>query len=619
MPRLTAALALLASLVPVLADEINFLKTGVVTEADVNHSFLQVLAARETDGSSLGMRLKEIHQMLAPMYTSLPKTPEGKLSHEAVRYALHRYFTHHYAWHIRGIEPNSNTWTEKGRNPGIKSQIEAWVPSYVQSTLEAKLGLNGGASIDFLVNLAAVLEDIIQKEAVTRIDAMYRLHGFSRDELLTFAQATKVAQTHFIGFLLPEDDFLNATVETFQAKEEKLISTYAGWTLAYMWLHDMVDKYLKPKAQEGIAFQSIVDLVFKMAEEYFEFNDRECVDLKSTLSKMQGRKPGRVRLSTFYSKGMYTHWDFSEKREYLRTIGSLDESDPEHPYVIIPNYVMAQPNCLEPSNLLLICCTNECEDLMIGLEKKIGNATAKPERIADLVSHMPSATVSSPQVLSEEVLDRLRQIAAYHKGEVPLHGRLFAQWMHHVYPLECPYPHEAGIVRPQTPKEWAKEALQDDVKASVEERMEHVAKDSCSVNSEGSLDCADETSDIPWSDQEELLTSPVVVTRARSATPASRPWVLPFGTTPLLCAVLLLAVAVKYLVLDGSSKGKSQSIKQQRMIVLSLSCVVAYLAGVLDQGLFFLTLVCSFVIIASDRIAFCRGPRVSLDKDKYDV
>ena len=31
--------------------------------------------------------------------------------------------------------------------------------------------------------------------------------------------------------------------------------------------------------------------------------------------------------------------------------------------------------------------------------------------------------------------------------EVPLHGRLFAQWMHYAFPRHCPFPHVSGTKR----------------------------------------------------------------------------------------------------------------------------------------------------------------------------
>merc|ERR1719203_1329310 len=61
---------------------------------------------------------------------------------------------------------------------------------------------------------------------------------------------------------------------------------------------------------------------------------------------------------------------------------------------------------------------------------------------------MPSTTVPGNRTLPAWLLRRLDSVAAHHGGRVPLHGRLFAQWMHHAYPRECRYPHVAGSTDP---------------------------------------------------------------------------------------------------------------------------------------------------------------------------
>merc|ERR1719277_1976873 len=65
-----------------------------------------------------------------------------------------------------------------------------------------------------------------------------------------------------------------------------------------------------------------------------------------------------------------------------------------------------------------------------------------------------SDSVDAPRNLSASLVSRLWEIADHHDGSVPLHGRLFAQGMHHAYPLECPYPHAGGTTQPLTPDEW---------------------------------------------------------------------------------------------------------------------------------------------------------------------
>merc|ERR1719410_2113414 len=83
--------------------------------------------------------------------------------------------------------------------------------------------------------------------------------------------------------------------------------------------------------------------------------------------------------------------------------------------------------------------------------------------------------------------------------QTPQHGRLFAQWLHHVYPLECPYPHEAGTTNPAA---WTG---QDSEQLTEDEIMEHVASDTYSVDLEGRISCGEESAELPWSMEETLL------------------------------------------------------------------------------------------------------------------
>eukprot|EP00439_Symbiodinium_sp_Y106_P041815 s552_g5.t1 len=287
------------------------------------------------------------------------------------------------------------------------------------------------------------------------------------------------------------------------------------------------------------SYDSTLRLVQGIGETYFHFNDGECRALKTTLRDMEGKKAGRVRLSTFYKKSLYSHWRFTEKADYLRTLGALDDSDArlfsssfliDRPstsrhgqmkkQVIIANYMMARPNCLESSGLYAICCRNECEDLMGQLETNLQTAVANPKQIASLVANMSSDTVTAPRVLSPALLQRLEQVAAANNGQVPLHGRLFAQWMHHAYPRECPYPHEFGTTSPQTPDEWMKETGAADSSASVEEMQKQVESDVCQLDENGKPKAGcDEGEDLPWSQSEELL----VKSAAEAAKPTEKP------------------------------------------------------------------------------------------------
>merc|ERR1719497_67864 len=87
---------------------------------------------------------------------------------------------------------------------------------------------------------------------------------------------------------------------------------------------------------------------------------------------------------------------------------------------------------------------------------------------------MPSATVPAPRTLSDDLRSRLGEVAQHHGGQVPLHGRLFSQWLHHAYPRECPYPHKSGTTNPMTVDAWVEQNGENSMEASDEEMRRHV-------------------------------------------------------------------------------------------------------------------------------------------------
>merc|ERR1719215_1510724 len=105
--------------------------------------------------------------------------------------------------------------------------------------------------------------------------------------------------------------------------------------------------------------------------------------------------------------------------------------------------------------------------------------------------------------LTKNLRQRLDEIASHHGSMVPLHGRLFAQWMHHVYPRECPYPHISGATDSQLPDEWL-EATGEDGLASDEEMQQHVASPKPVKFRAVKGDLAVEDL-MPWSHEEELI------------------------------------------------------------------------------------------------------------------
>jgi hypothetical protein len=266
---------------------------------------------------------------------------------------------------------------------------------------------------------------------------------------------------------------------------------------------DGVRKRIIKEGVDSVEFASLAKVVETAGEEYGTFQDSECKDMKASLMKMEYRGTGRVRLSDFYKPALDGVWTFQESSGYLRSLGALDESDPQQPSVMMVNYIISPSNCIASSGFYSVCCKNECEGLLGHIEESIGAPEAKPATIASIVGSLPSQTITSPQKLSANLLQRLNDIAANHMGTVPLHSRLFAQWMHHVYPRECPYPHVSGTTDSKLPEEWM-EASGNDGSATQEEMLQHVS--SATDSTEGPLQGALAVEDLmPWSTEEELI------------------------------------------------------------------------------------------------------------------
>jgi len=120
------------------------------------------------------------------------------------------------------------------------------------------------------------------------------------------------------------------------------------------------------------------------------------------------------------------------------------------------------------------------------------------------VAALGSSTVQAPRNLNAPLLYRLNEIAEGHGGTVPLHGRLFAQWMHHAYPRECPFPHVSGTKNPQTPSEWIEENGHHSLQTSTWE-MQRIVDDARAAAPVNNTDTRPK--ELMWHHEEELVAA----------------------------------------------------------------------------------------------------------------
>merc|ERR1719428_2354470 len=503
-----------------VADANGFLKAHPsshqerISEEEVQTSLLAEIEGTFGAGSATS-RLKQLEVALTPMFTALPKNEHGYLGHATVRYALHRLFVQRHGWFINGLHDRG----EHRNSTSTAGILKEKVPAYVQDLFEKRLG-DRGFGLHELGVLAATIEHLVHKEAIKRLGDAFRVHSTLPTAFISEREAETVLDTYMMAYILGED-LSNLTLYDAVQLTSEMPEVFGAWKETREFVRNIrrsttdSDGSAEQKSQGVLDFALTARVAERVGEQFGQFQDKECKEIKSSLVAMEEAGTGRVRLSDFYKPALDGAWQFTESVSYLRQLGALDETDASKPRVIIANYISSPSNCIASSDYYSVCCMDECEGILGHLEQELASPEASPKQIAALITGLSSSSASAPLQLSFELLQRLGEIGDEHEGSVQLHGRLFAQWLHHAFPRECPFPHLAGTTNPVTPDEWLA-SMGQEATATEEEMSLHIDQH---TESEEAV-----VKPLPWLSEEELLvTRPV---KMRSPFAMLRPLVL---------------------------------------------------------------------------------------------
>jgi hypothetical protein len=467
-----------------------------VSVDEVQRSLLEEInVALKSTGGVQKDRLQELEGELSTMYAALPKNENGFLGHAPVHYALHRLFMERHGWFFSGLEPAGAAWNSLTPAVVLKDRV----PAYVQDLFEQQLG-GRGFGLQELAVLAATLEHLVRNEATLHLQDTFQLLELPLEGKLTKDQFDEVLDTYFLMSIV-KANFTATTKDQVSAFREKVKDVLPEWPEIQIVLRDQIVKY-----GSRMDFDAAAEVVSQTSQQLGAWHKGRCQSTKDRLVNLGDRQIGRVQLSSFYTDALARYNQQGGRRaehiDYLRELGALEESPPNRASLLVANYINSRSNCFAVSSFYSVCCANECEGLLRHLEWEIAEPAASPDRIHQLVKNLPSSTVGAPRELKEQLVKRLDDIATRHDGKVPIHGRLFAQWLHHAYPRECPYPHSVGTTRPQTADAWMEEKGRDSThtQEEIEEHLRMIKE--IEVPSEADLD----TEELPWSDEEELLT-----------------------------------------------------------------------------------------------------------------
>lgn len=468
------------------------------TKTEISASAVESILLEDLFNDQTG-KVRRVEEDMAPMFRALPKNEHGLLDPSTVRYALHRYFVHKHGWYMKGIDPSGKAWNSSSAATVMKERA----PEYIQGVFAKRLNVQGMNSHE-LAAFATTLLDLVHQESVGGLEKAFKALNYPLDGSVPRHQSEKAVKAWMMNLIMDSDIW--PTAEEYAETERNVVKVYPTWDDTYLWVKDTTTAFYgnregNPFMGQHSSFVEAAALVEDLGHRWGAFQNLECYVLKNKLTELEDGGTGRVPLGRFYAPGEdgKVSW-FTESVQYLRNLGVLDEDDPKRPSVVITNYLTSQTNCLSSSGFYSTCCSDECEPLLVQVEKAVAAPTALPESIARVISQTSSHTVDAPRNLSSILLNRLNDIASMHGGRVPLHGRMFSQWMHHVYPRECPFPHVTGTVNPMNPWEFIEAHGVEALDATAEERASH--------HTTFKKEDAERTPEtLPWNTVEELVAT----------------------------------------------------------------------------------------------------------------
>mmetsp|Transcript_25371 Transcript_25371/g.60365 ORF Transcript_25371/g.60365 Transcript_25371/m.60365 type:complete len:551 (-) Transcript_25371:88-1740(-) len=440
--------------------------------------------------------LLDLEEELRVVYATLPKNGVGRIDRRSLRFLAYRYFNQKHALVIRGFEPsrplNDSAWAAE-----VLSQR---VPNYVESVLMSRHALERGFDIRDAALLITTIEQLMFDSESNLLEKVYKELRKPLDKAVPRQSLQQVLEAYLVHWLMGNDE---EGVRILLNNAKLRQKTFPHWDELVQFANGEIkaqDFKSAKQAKKGAlelqySFEDAHSVIGGITRSFASFWESECVEMKDQLIEMDPHRTGRVPLSKFYGTGLEADWRFAESEAYLRELGALDESSGTK-QVLIPNYIQAASNCIVATSHYMVCCLNDCNPLMAEIETALKAPSATPEQLLAVVANMSSAISledeRAPRL--EGMAAQLQAIAANHNGEVPIHGRRFLQWLHYVFPQQCPFPHLSGTTAALAPQEF-----KGDYVASQDAMMAEAKSELPDFNSTEELWMSQ------WSEEEELM------------------------------------------------------------------------------------------------------------------
>eukprot|EP00933_Yihiella_yeosuensis_P013494 TRINITY_DN1247_c1_g2_i3.p1 TRINITY_DN1247_c1_g2~~TRINITY_DN1247_c1_g2_i3.p1 ORF type:complete len:606 (-),score=120.28 TRINITY_DN1247_c1_g2_i3:188-2005(-) len=394
-------------------------------------------------------RLKHLEKELYAMFKTLPQVnnlPHGGLGISAARFLLHTYFVRTRRWYVRGLNPAGDGRREESPTEALRSRVAARLLEVVEKAVGSR-----GLNLHQLSIFIATMEHLIYGDELERLRAAWNVVGLKLHDLVNATQMAVVLEIFMAHVIYVSQEARSAYALTLDgaANEVKVLErTYDGWPVIKQ---DVAKAALKRSKflmkDKHLSFEDCAKSAFEVLENFNKLSADLCVSLKSRFAQVEGGKLGRIAISKLRSASSahLIGGFFRESEDYLREIGALDESDPKNRYLILPNYMTGPSNCDGSTSFYDLCCPNTCQAHMARLEKL---EITQGKEAANVFMELWDMTDEEKHKLGyragievdEKVHEELDAIEAANSGQIPLHGRSFANLLHRIFPSDCPKP-----------------------------------------------------------------------------------------------------------------------------------------------------------------------------------
>jgi len=402
------------------------------------------------------------------MYSELPKNSEGVLGTRAVRYTLHRFFSKKHGWLIPGLEHHGMR-RSTGRDLHELNIIRSKAPAlskYLLGLHRQKLGLN----LDDVAALAVVIETLIIDDTFSLFGPALKSVNVTTSESMGISldQLDQVVFKHLYMYVGGTLDQKGEAFSLFDSTNADLAALAHEISFSYDFAsRDTTNPFKPPKFD----FKTTWDVAKKAVHAHGVMQNDDCNRMRRILERDDTWRVGRLPLSKFYNKSFYEmELYFAEPIGYLEKVGALDGSVKGSPQVLIPNYLTGPSNCVSTALGHMSCCLSTCEDVMLEIEAAIGAPAASAAQILKVISKVQPKWAEARQKISKVLKQKLDEMAMRHHGAIPIHGRLFAQWLHFVYPRDCAFPNIIDNAATLSASKWTNTRSG----SSESERRKHV-------------------------------------------------------------------------------------------------------------------------------------------------